>query len=112
MAKLTKDFKDRQNATGLYMTLLRGLLGTVYTVEDIDDVFIKLKNRAPELLEDKKISKSVDMNQVIQCMAIKEQISWKDAKALGLRDPERLFSVAAHHATHPSICIVKGMKPL
>ncbi|PZP55005.1 MAG: hypothetical protein DI586_08185 [Micavibrio aeruginosavorus] len=112
MTRLTGKFQDTDQKAGLYQTLLRNRLGSVFTGDDIEDIFIKLKNRAPELLEDNAVTKDVDISKVVQCIGIEDGITWREAKALCLRDPVRLLNVAAHHATHPQIYVVKGLKPL
>ncbi len=112
MTRLTKKFTDAERQAGLYQTLLRNRLGAVFTGDDIEDILIKLKNRAPDLLEDQAVTKDVDIKKVIQSIAGEDGMSWDEAKTLSLRDPVRLLSVAAHHAALPELFDVKGLRPL
>lgn len=112
MTRLSEKFTDAERKAGLYQTLLRNRLGAVFTGDDIEDIFTKLKNRAPYLLEDNAVTKDVNISKVIQSIAVEDGISWSEAKTLSLRDPVRLLTVAAHHAALPELYDVKGLKPL
>lgn len=110
MTNLSEDFQ-KEKAIRLYQTDLSMCLGRLYTVEDIDDIFKKIKRLKPELLTDCVIPRFFDLSKVVEEVAQEDGIQLFEAKKVLLRDPVRLLTEAARMSTSPGKATTLSLEP-